>query len=108
MKLPKSVMVGSMKYTVAEMPVDMHELSGAVGLCDKTQLTIHVYPRMALAKQWSTLFHEVLHAMFEESSIDSKEEEEIVSALERIQCAVMRDNPTLMKNLIKVLRSQDG
>jgi hypothetical protein len=90
------------------MSEDMHELSGAVGLCDKTQLVIHVYPKMALAKQWSTLWHEVIHAMFEESSIDTKEEEEIVSALERIQCAVMKDNPTLVKNLIKVLREQDN
>ena len=108
MKLPKSVTVGSMRYAVLDMPEEMHELSGAVGLCDKSNLIIHVYPRMALAKQWSTLWHEVIHSMFEEASIDIKEEEEIVSALERIQCAVMKDNPTLVKNLIKVLRDQDN
>lgn len=104
MKLPKTVQVGSMQYTIEDMPQDMHELSGAVGLCDKTQLTIHVYPKMANAKKWSTLWHEILHAMFEESSIDSKYEEDIVGSLERIQCSVLRDNPTLIKNLIKVLR----
>ena len=96
-----------MTYTIEDMSQDMHELSGAVGLCDKTQLTIHVYPKMAPAKQWSTLWHEILHSMFEESSIDVKDEEDIVGSLERIMCSVFRDNPTLLKNLTKVLRGKD-
>ena len=104
MKLPKTVRVGSMVYKIMEMPQEMHELSGAVGLCDKTQLTIHIYPKMADAKRWSTLWHEILHSMFEESSIDSKDEEDIVGSLERIMCAVFRDNPTLISNLVKGLR----
>jgi hypothetical protein len=45
--------------------------------------------------------------MFEESAINLKEDEEedIVGHLERIQCGVFKDNPTLMKNLIGALRN---
>jgi hypothetical protein len=94
-----------MRYKISDMSQEMHELSNAVGLCDKTQLTIHIYPKMAPAKLWSSLWHEILHAMFEEAAIDIKEEEDLVADLERIQCSVFRDNPTLMKNLTRTLRS---
>jgi len=108
--LPKSVLVGSMRYSIEDMSDDMHELANALGLCDKTQLTIHIYPKQALPKLWATLWHEVKHAMHEESAINMKydEEEEYVSNMERIECSVFKDNPTLMKNLIKVLRGQDN
>lgn len=110
MKLPKSVRVGSMVYKILDMPEEMHELSEAMGLCDKQHLIIHIYPKQAQAKLWSTLWHEIKHAMFEESGMTLKgeEEEDIVGHLERMDCMVFRDNPTLMKNLIKVLRGKDN
>ena len=106
MKLPSHVSIGSMKYRVIDMTQEMHEVSGAHGLCDTTQLIIYVNPNQSDKKRWSTLWHECLHAQFEESAMlkDKEDEEAIVSHLERIQCLVFKDNPTLMKNLTKVLR----
>jgi len=78
-------------------------MSSILGLCDKTQLTIWVWEDQAPAKVWSTLWHEVKHAMFEESGINLKEDEEedIVGHLERIEFSVFRDNPQFMRNMIK-------
>ena len=107
MKLPTSVQIGSMKYKVSEMTPEMHQMSEAHGLCDTTQLVIYINPKQDAKKQWSTLWHEILHGQFEEAPIqlkDADHEEMLVSHLERIQCLVFRDNPTLIRNLTKVLR----
>jgi len=106
MKLPKSLRIGSMKYTVEPMTTEQYQLANAVGLCDKAQNSIHIHMDLCETKLWSTLLHESLHGMIEEVAmpINDQEEELFVSHLERILCSFIRDNPKFIDDLQEVLR----
>lgn len=108
MKLPKKTRVGASTYTVEELTNDMRELSGADGLCDKTLYTIHVNPNMHVMRQWATMYHEVNHAFVDEYNIPvlNDMEEDVVSGFTLASLCFMRDNPTYIINLIRLLRGQ--
>lgn len=108
MKLPKKARVGASTYTVEELTTDMRELSGADGLCDKTQCSIHVNPNMNIMREWATMYHEINHAFVEEYNIPipNDMEEDVVSGFTLANLCFMRDNPTYIINLIRLLRGQ--
>lgn len=105
MKLPKTLKIGSMYYSVKHMSQDQHEMSNAVGLCAKAQNEILIYPDMHPSKVWSTLLHETYHAKMEEAAIpvNDHDEEMLVSHLERVGCSFIVDNWDFHVNLRKVL-----
>lgn len=108
MKLPKKARVGASMYTVEELTTDMRELSGADGLCDKTLCSIHVNPNMNIMREWATMYHEINHAFVEEYNIPvpNDDEEDVVSGFTLASLCFMRDNPTYIINLIRLLRGQ--
>ena len=108
MKLPRKVRIGASAYTVEQLTSEMRELSGADGLCDKTLYSIHVNPNMNIVREWSTVFHEVHHAFVDEYNIPvpNDMEEDVVSGFTLAGLCFMRDNPTYIINLMRLLRGQ--
>ena len=69
------------------------------GQCDHGQLKITINPKQAKQQEQDTVLHEVIHAV--EYGMQLEMEEEQVHSLASGLYAVLRDNPKLVKYLLK-------
>ncbi len=108
--LPTHVRVGPYLYTVHSDAARMSDLrndsseGNRVGQIYYQKLAIDIDPTLAHDRKVSALLHEVLHASWHFANFDPDNEgkiseEQVVSGLERILLAVLRDNPDLVAYL---------
>jgi len=104
--MTRQVKVGHRVYEIAFVTNGDIEADGHWGECDKRRGIIRVAsngrPRDAQAE---TLVHEILHALIEDTGRewDDDEEELIVSRLSPRLTAFVRDNATLVGELLQML-----
>src|SRR5271169_6288999 len=102
-KMPESVLVGALRYTVSTDPagfllVQVPEGDTLYGLTDKSELVIYLNPVCGQDRQKQTLMHEVIHAAWDEAQLDGgkHDEEKIATFLGPMLTRVIRDNPSLI------------
>ena len=108
--LPKSVKIGPYKYAlrvddaaVLQRSDDSNDCIN--GYCD---LDAHEIVFATRAQKPSSVLHEVLHAVFDQSGLNirlgAEREEDVVQSLDHILWGVLRDNP----NLVAFLTDRGG
>lgn len=79
--------------------------AGAQGTWLGDQLVVVVDRRLAPLRQISTIFHESMHAIWEESPLDKvysdEQEEAIILVLERGILQFLRDNPWFVTRMME-------
>lgn len=104
MKPPRRIKVGHLSYTVTL--VDPSELPANVDadVCHDT-LEMRIGKHMAAGQMAEKVLHEVLHAAYDSYKLDPRwGEEKTVTAMAPALCAVVHDNPRLVKWLQAALR----
>lgn len=97
---PFTVRLGPHKVKVTYEP-GTPKRSGYYGLCrtsPKTGIRIQIWDK-GRRSRWSTLWHELLHAMSE--ATNAKLTERQVRRLEVCMQRLCRDNPALMKKIVR-------
>lgn len=106
MKPPARLKVGHLTYRVAlvaGMPDDIY------ADVDHDTLEIRVRPDLAPGQTAEKLLHEILHGCYDSWKIGPRwGEERTVTALAPALCAVLRDNPALVKWLQAALGEDDA
>lgn len=99
MKLPKTVRVGSLTYTVDSKEPRDEDL---IGLTNTREAIIEVHPGIADELQASTFWHELFHALWFDAGLDTVDdasEEQVVDMLSARFVDLVRDNPNILKTL---------
>lgn len=106
MKLPASVRVGFKDYSVAPYPKGAQEESGNWGRTKHAGGEIWVHDTPDTREAANTLIHEILHACFHVGGLDypNNEEEAIVNTLANQLSGVFRDNPDLIRWLLRATK----
>lgn len=103
LKLPKTIKVGYKTYKLRWMEEHVpDESTHAMGLTYSRTGTMYINRSRGepLQEQANTLLHEILHCLFFVQGIKgftAEQEEQVVNALANGLCAVLVDNPGLMK-----------
>lgn len=104
MKIPKRVYVSPYLYTVV-MQKDLSAAAAVLGACMPDDLKILLDPGSPGLVMWETLFHESLHAIWSQTSLEAKfpnaEQEEIIYTLTPRLVALLRDNPELVAGIME-------
>lgn len=99
---PSRLKIGHLTYSVSVVPGD--DMDGAHADIDHDKATIRLGDHMAPAVMAEKLVHEVLHGCYDAWQINDRwREEKTVEALSPALCAVLRDNPELVKFLNEAL-----
>ena len=104
MDVPTKVKVGAHTYTV--VLVDSSELDiGLRGECDSNEFVIRLSKELPLETIATTLFHELLHALWDSRSMPKRiDEERAVLNFEEGILQLLRDNPKLFPWLRKSVK----
>ena len=97
----KSIKIGRTIYKIEMLPADITSLYGA---CSYEYQIIYMSPNQTYQQASDTLLHEVLHAIWNESSLEHAieiEQEIIVRTTSTWLLMVLDDNPQLLKFLTK-------
>ena len=99
MTYPKRIKAGAFDYTVEHNPQALEDVGGDAALWN-AQLRIAINKHQAPGFLRDSLFHEVLHACWQDSGLYDPErkevEERVVSHLSPWILNVLRDNPRLV------------
>ncbi|WP_269929964.1 hypothetical protein [Aminobacter sp. HY435] len=112
MKMPATVRVGGLDYTIKPWNRMAADNTGAYGMCDRSTLVILI--QEGLTPQWEAhvLVHEVLHAAYAAAGMtaihEHVSEERLVGALSYQLIQVWRDNPDLVAYIEAVFRPAKG
>jgi hypothetical protein len=101
---PEQIKVGHLFYNVRPMDQLEMALSGNLGHCDDQNLEIAVAENMPDQHKVEVLLHEILHALFESTSLrhdESLQEERVVTALAKGLVGLLIDNPDLIPWMAK-------
>ena len=83
MKIPSRLKIGAHTFEV-RVEDNWPGKGDTVGLCDREKNTIHVDSKLAQSYQWSTLLHEILHAI--NSEIDHAILDSLAEQLNQVLC----------------------
>lgn len=105
MKLPASVLIAGMRYRI-EWRKKSWKLSNDMrvdGTCWPADHELAVNKALAGDRRAMVLLHEIMHAACDaaELQLPDKVEEEIVSHLSRVLFQILRDNPRVVRYLLK-------
>lgn len=96
-KLPTTIRIGWLDYSVEEWPALEALSDGKEGDCDKSNSVIRVCTAYGPVRSAEVLLHETIHACWDMGSLGSRESEERVATVLAKQLAqVWRDNPKLV------------
>ena len=114
-KMPKTVLIGSVVYTVTTDPIvwlqyeNASRTRGFYGHTDNTAATFYISPDATPDVQRMTLWHEIMHGLCEVTMgspnwLDlgeekSDREERVIRMFESPTLLVLRDNPQLVAYL---------
>lgn len=111
MKLPSSIKVGAVDYTVVEFGTKEAAGEERNGFCDRLNALIRINTDRQPGLIAVTLVHEIMHAIawgWGIHNIKGKDgEEEMVWQLGQGWAAVLRDNPALLSYLAGVLQGKE-
>ncbi len=104
MKMPTSVVIGPYDIQIREL--DPSDAEKNYGLFHSEKMEIHLRKEFSSAQQAAdTLLHEVLHAVWHIAGLSHKDgEERLVATLATQICAVVRQNPDIVRFLQKALK----
>lgn len=104
MKMPSSVTVGP--YVIAIKELVGTDMERDYGHFDSVKMEIRLQKEFATPQQAAdTLLHEVLHAVWHIAGLNHKDgEERLVASLSTQICAVVRQNPDIVRWLQKALK----
>jgi Zn-dependent peptidase ImmA (M78 family) len=103
----KSIRIGYRTYQIKAWTDLELVTTESYGQCDKQRGIIYVCTHLDDVVIADTLLHEVLHAVWHEYGLqDDDREERIVHTLASGLIQVMRDNPQVIRYLLKLTRSQ--
>lgn len=107
MKLPNKVKIGSIPWTVEQQDKLWSAKGGVLGQCQGDAKLIEVLTEGTIPQEVARVFiHELLHAIWYEYDIgEPVDEEKAVTQLATGLAAVMADNPIMILNLIRLLRT---
>ncbi len=101
MKIPSSVIVGPYDIKIGEL--DPSESEQHYGMFNSQKMEIRLCKEFSSPQRAAdTLLHETIHAIFHVANITTaspEEEERLVTSLSTQICAVVRQNPDLIKFL---------
>lgn len=108
-KMPETIRVCGLDYTIKVWDRLAADNAGAYGLCDKGNLTILVQEGLKSQQEARVLLHEVIHACFmsgglREISDSHKQEEQVVDILAYQLVTVIRDNPGFVAYMQEAFR----
>lgn len=105
--LPKHVKVNHLDYKIRWMTAAEFQASGNDGECDHSASLISLNPDMSRQQTAETLWHEIKHAIWHAFAVKpSRSEERVVRAHAQFEAGVMRDNPDLMRWILRNLASR--
>ncbi len=104
MKMPSYVRVGP--YDVRIRELDPSDAEKNYGLFHSEKMEIHLRKEFSCPQQAAdTLLHEILHAVWHIAGMNHKDgEERLVATLATQICAVVRQNPEIVKFLQMALK----
>jgi hypothetical protein len=99
------VKIGHLEYVVEAMHPEKADAERADGLCAPRLQKIFIRSDLPAAQQAGILIHELIHAIFHAHGLPDHRltEEDVATRLEGPLASLIRDNPTLMQNLLKGL-----
>lgn len=65
------------------------------GVHDREGLNIEIRVGMPIAREWQTVWHEVMHAIFDNAAFEIDNEEQVIEIVSNGIVQVLRDNPRL-------------
>lgn len=102
MNIPKSVRIGGVEYAIEEVEIARLGPNLCYGTIDYTGSTIELSTMDDASHQHKciTLWHEILHGLFEHACVHPEDEEEIVDVLGKGIYQVLQDNATRFFDLV--------
>ena len=103
--VPRKIRVGPHTYRIQTGKKAKQHLDdlGLVGQCIPAEAVIMVDPDLSGTVAAECLLHEVLHAIYDQTSLrggGKSAEEDVVSAISPLIVSVLRDNPSLISLLL--------
>lgn len=107
MKIPKSVRIGGVEYTVKEVEIARLGTNLCWGTIDYGTSTIQLSTMDDTSHQHQcvTLWHEILHGLFEHACVHPEDEEEIVDVLAKGVYQVLQDNGRRLFDIVSEKRA---
>ena len=99
--LPTSVIVGPHTYKVVTVPDGILNGAGRVGQTCAMTGVIAIDNEQSRSQMADTVIHELVHAVLNVTDLDNEIEERVCLALGPGLLGVLRDNPALVKWLVK-------
>ena len=102
MNIPNSVRIGGVEYAIEEVEIARLGPNLCYGTIDYTGSTIELSTMDDASHQHKciTLWHEILHGLFEHACVHPEDEEEIVDVLGKGIYQVLQDNATRFFDLV--------
>lgn len=104
MRLPDEVIVGPHRYRVELIPDGILEGAGADGLCQPRRLMLALDGGQPDTQLVDCLMHELVHALLAVVKLDDDLEESIALTLGPGLVMLIRDNPELIRAIVKATR----
>ena len=110
MNIPKKLRIGPTDYMVNPLQKEVVREARIEGLCIPNKCEMFYDPELSDRRIYSTILHEIVHALLYEQGhqMNSDEEEMVARHLEPGLVGLIRDNPTFIRNCIKVFREKDS
>lgn len=108
MKIPDSIRIGGIEYAIQYDPKPIFDNTLCYGVIDPQQSLIIINSEMGYEMQSVTVWHEILHALFEQRGIESEDEEHIVDQLSRGIYQVLQDNARRLYDLMPVEETHEN
>jgi hypothetical protein len=102
--LPNKAKINHLDYKIRWMTPAEFEACGNDGECDHSAGVISLNPGMSRQQTAETLWHEIKHAIWHAFAFKpSRSEERVVRAHAQFESGFMRDNPEIMRWIVRSL-----
>ena len=103
MKFPKSVRIGPHDFTIKPLPA--RKVDGTYGDFNQVRRRIRIQRGLAPSMNVDIMLHELSHAIWWVWNIKSGDKDErIINTMATALTALFRDNPKLLKAIVKALK----